>query len=329
MTEIKLFYDWLETHELPPASVALWHGLMQIANRAGWPLRLCISMNMLMARTHIPRPSLYRERKRLQQAGLIDFIARGSRLSSVYVLHSFASRVVSHREMQTSASGSFVSHDETQNAMYAGSDSQFASHGETQTGNIYKLNYTSGKEIEEMMHEERVEVDSFNPIERKGKRRRLNGLAAEAVSGPMNASRQKEKSCGTKERTDAETMKMGKRRLEPVSFSDTKRWLANVEEPWRASMCLWLDYKCSRRERYKSEMSVRKCLSQLKRFADDDPHLARQIIDRSIANNWAGLFPLRVVQQPSQRIGQVIHPANDERLKSLLEKFDRKDKEGQ
>lgn len=94
-------------------------------------------------------------------------------------------------------------------------------------------------------------------------------------------------------------------------------------------MCLWLDYKCSRRERYKSEMSVRKCLSQLKRFADDDPHLARQIIDRSIANNWAGLFPLRVVQQPSQRIGQVIHPANDERLKSLLEKFDRKDKEGQ
>ena len=36
MTEIKLFYDWLETHPLSPASITLWHALMFIANRSGW-----------------------------------------------------------------------------------------------------------------------------------------------------------------------------------------------------------------------------------------------------------------------------------------------------
>ena len=36
LTEIKLFYDWLETHPLTPSAIALWHGLMFMANRAGW-----------------------------------------------------------------------------------------------------------------------------------------------------------------------------------------------------------------------------------------------------------------------------------------------------
>lgn len=93
-------------------------------------------------------------------------------------------------------------------------------------------------------------------------------------------------------------------------------------------MRIWLEYKRSRRERYKSEESVRKCLIMLRRLADDDLQRAAAIIDQSIANNWAGLFPLRTESVSSsfggQHPGQIIQPSNDERTRSLLEKFGRK-----
>jgi len=48
-----------------------------------------------------------------------------------------------------------------------------------------------------------------------------------------------------------------------------------------------------------------------------DPTIAAAIIDRSIANNWVGLFPLQsgVLPMPAtrgQHPGQIIHPATDE-----------------
>lgn len=53
--------------------------------------------------------------------------------------------------------------------------------------------------------------------------------------------------------------------------------------------------------------------------------IAAAIIDRSIANNWAGLFPLQPAQPVrGQHPGQIIHPATDERTRRLLEKLDRK-----
>lgn len=30
LSEIRLFYEWLGTHPLPPSAIALWHGLMYI-----------------------------------------------------------------------------------------------------------------------------------------------------------------------------------------------------------------------------------------------------------------------------------------------------------
>lgn len=36
LTEIKLFYDWLETHPMTPSAIALWHGLISLPiGRAG------------------------------------------------------------------------------------------------------------------------------------------------------------------------------------------------------------------------------------------------------------------------------------------------------
>ena len=88
LTEIKLFYDWLETHTLSDSAVAMWHGLMFIANRAGWQENLTVSMESLRLRTQIPRSSIYRVREQLEEAGLIKVIQQGGRNCPVYVPQS-------------------------------------------------------------------------------------------------------------------------------------------------------------------------------------------------------------------------------------------------
>ena len=88
----------------------------------------------------------------------------------------------------------------------------------------------------------------------------------------------------------------------------------------------WLDYKQSRGEKYKSELSIKKFHTMLRNLSRGDPDLAAQIIDKSIANNWAGIFELTERTSPSvsgQRIGQIKQPADEERRRRLLENFGR------
>ena len=92
LTEIKLFYDWLETHPLTPSAIALWHGLMFIANRQGWEDVITIPLSVLESRTGIPSTTLYRIRKQLQEAELIEVLSPGGRACAAYRIMSFESR---------------------------------------------------------------------------------------------------------------------------------------------------------------------------------------------------------------------------------------------
>ena len=55
----------------------------------------------------------------------------------------------------------------------------------------------------------------------------------------------------------------------------------------------WLEYKRNRKEMYKTPASIRKCYNSLLALSDSNPTTAQQIIDQSMANNWAGLFKLK------------------------------------
>lgn len=257
MTEIKLFYDWLETHQLTPASIALWHGLMYIANRAGWNEQMCVPISRIESRTQLSRASIYRERKRLCQAGLLRYAEQDGRRSTLYNLIPFEGRFVSHidtqRDTQIDEMSAVVSRDVSQI--------------DTQDENIYRLNYTK--------HDK----------DRKSEKR------------------------------------------------DFEMWLADVDELWREILLQWLEYKRSRRESYKSELSVRKCLTRLRHLATDNIHLARQIVDRSIANNWAGLFALpsaptprghpQLTERPQygQRIGQILQTEDENKRQRCIDRL--------
>ena len=90
ITEIKLFHDWLETHgEMTPAAVLLWYGLMFLTNKAGWRKEVALSMSRIEGVTLMTESRIYRARKILVEAGILDVEEKGSRRASVYTLIPF------------------------------------------------------------------------------------------------------------------------------------------------------------------------------------------------------------------------------------------------
>lgn len=59
----------------------------------------------------------------------------------------------------------------------------------------------------------------------------------------------------------------------------------------------WLEYKKQRKEGYKTEKSVKLCYDKLVKLSGDCPIVAQQIVEQSMANNWAGLFELKKENQ--------------------------------
>jgi hypothetical protein len=72
---------------------------------------------------------------------------------------------------------------------------------------------------------------------------------------------------------------------------DTKR--SFVAPEFENVFSVWLEYKHQRRESYKSDLSLKTCYNKLYKLADGDPQKAMAIVEQSMANNWAGLFPLK------------------------------------
>lgn len=91
LTELNAFYDWLETNDLDASCIALWHAIMQTANRAGWPETFAVASSVLSVKAGLNRDAFFRARNRLVQLGRINCTSRKGRQSAVYCLIPFAS----------------------------------------------------------------------------------------------------------------------------------------------------------------------------------------------------------------------------------------------
>lgn len=141
LTEIRLFYEWLETHHLAPSSITLWHALMYTANRSGWVEHLAIPISILESRTQMTRSTIYRSREQLVDRGLIGVEVRGSSYSAIYTIFSLENNLVSQYVSQN------VSQNETQSGTQIETHENPASQNETQSGNIYRVNRVNKKNI--------------------------------------------------------------------------------------------------------------------------------------------------------------------------------------
>lgn len=73
-----------------------------------------------------------------------------------------------------------------------------------------------------------------------------------------------------------------------------------IKEEYKEPFFDWIEYKKSRRETYKSEKSKQACYNKLVNLSGGNPEIAKQIVEQSMANNWAGLFELKNYIKPCE-----------------------------
>ena len=76
-----------------------------------------------------------------------------------------------------------------------------------------------------------------------------------------------------------------------------------ISEDLKPILIEWLEYKKSRKETYKSEKSLQALANELTRLSNNDQTTARAIIQKSMANNWAGIFALKAEVKQDSRAG--------------------------
>jgi len=321
LTEIKMFYDWLETHNLSAKGIVLWHGLMQIASRSGWKTPLEIPSSTLEMRTHLERTTIFRERNRLVDAGLIRLCQNGGRSACAYILIPLSRH--------------FALQGATQNPSQ---EQPLMLQGETQTDDVMLQDATQNTEnrdnsndvvLQVALHNETQSATQNQSIPLLSNKTKLNNkennkrkieVADESAPEPINSKSKREKSCAQKEKTKS-------------TLFDPNRWLETVDSAWREVMRQWLEYKSARKQTYKTELGAQKCLSMLKDLSHNNPRTAQAIIDQSIANNWAGLFALRDNgttsrgqpdpnrPQYGQRIGQIMQTEDEAKRQRIIERL--------
>jgi len=84
LAEIKAFYDMLELNPQPNTAIALWHALMSIANKAGWPDTFTVAQSILGLRSGLNASALKRARNKLALDGFIEWKPRGGNQSARY-----------------------------------------------------------------------------------------------------------------------------------------------------------------------------------------------------------------------------------------------------
>ena len=93
ITEIKAFYDLLETNPLPSSAIAVWHALMHIANKTGWQQEFAVAVSVLEVKTGLNAKAIERARNRLAQDGIISWKSRRGNQSAIYTLHSLCDKM--------------------------------------------------------------------------------------------------------------------------------------------------------------------------------------------------------------------------------------------
>ena len=110
---------------------------------------------------------------------------------------------------------------------------------------------------------------------------------------------EKKKSCGKRKETD-------------LSF---------VEPSFQPVMAEWLAYKSERGQTYRQQ-GLKACYSKLRELSNGEPDIARKIIQQSMANNWAGLFPLKTTNDYG-RSTKNQPPSPDELARAVAEGISR------
>ena len=316
IAEINRFHELLPQSRMTPSSIALWYGLMHIFNKAGWPEEMEIPLADIESNTKLSRYTIRRERLRLAEYELIAYKRPESFLHGVYQILPLSGRILFKLESELGQAATTLVHsDTTQKTELVQKATTMVQDAPSQTTDtLFKEN-----------------ININNSIENNKRNSGSNSSPNSERSVKTSSKSKKEKSSAQKEKHTGR------------SKFDLEWWLGSVDEPWQGLLRQWMEYKIQRRERYKTELGARKCLTLLQNLSSGDARVAQMIIDQSIASNYAGLFPLKrgygqiptphgaipggsaaartEAPQYGQRIGQITQPEDEQKRRRLLERF--------
>jgi hypothetical protein len=87
-------------------------------------------------------------------------------------------------------------------------------------------------------------------------------------------------------------------------------FLQTLDGEYRDIVREWLTYKRERKETYKSVRSMQAFVAKLTKLSNGNPKIAREIINQSIANNWAGIFQLKIDQHNDDNKSHTNRPSS-------------------
>ncbi len=97
--------------------------------------------------------------------------------------------------------------------------------------------------------------------------------------------------------------------------------VSEIAQELRISIGEWLEHRHEIKKPIKTQKQFSKFYAELLRLANSDFAVAKSIIDQSIANNWEGIFALKLANKPPpQQQKQSIEEKNAETFKRILEK---------
>ncbi len=80
---------------------------------------------------------------------------------------------------------------------------------------------------------------------------------------------------------------------EPINPISDLRDKFELSLDWAGLLNDWLEYKKAKGQTYKSDRSIKSFITKLRNLSNSDWFIAKQIVEDSMANNWAGIFKLK------------------------------------
>jgi len=88
---------------------------------------------------------------------------------------------------------------------------------------------------------------------------------------------------------------------------DINKELIKEKNPFDLVIDEWYQYKKEKGQSYKSQIGKTKFFNKLYELSGGNADIARQVIEQSMANNWAGIFELKQKTSATQKVSETIY----------------------
>lgn len=151
----------------------------------------------------------------------------------------------------------------------------------------------------------------MNKIQIGIEQRKLAGLASAQKRLGQGVSTDVQRpfnECSTKKRKEKKGNENKEKDYREILVSKFKD---EINPDFKEVFFKWLDYKKDRKESYKSASSAELAYKNLLKLSANNTTKANEIVEQSMANNWAGLFELKTNQAQSKPAYQPVKSVND------------------